>query len=186
MPARRAIHGAIVVLATSTLIVACKKQGVAPETPDAPPSYDYVQPSYAPESETAPGADAQPRDKEGPGRVESVAPAPPAAQPASPASRPFRGADDAVTSLSPRFQAFFEDFRVAEMALTHASDACDDACRALRSMVRAAERMCAIAGNEDEQLRCERARDRVRGAREHVRRACRSCPDGPALEPDDG
>ena len=168
MRARRMIHGTAVVLAASILVAACQKQ-TAPAAPGIPdPEYrSEPYPTTQPTVDTVPQA--------------------PALGTAQPTAAPKRrlAAEETVTSLSPRFQTYFEDFRVAEMALTSASGACEDACRALRSMVRATERMCAIVANEDEQDRCEDARDRVRGAREHVRSACRTCPQGPPLEPNE-
>jgi hypothetical protein len=53
---------------------------------------------------------------------------------------------------------------------------CDMACRALSSMRRSAERICELAGADDE--RCTRARGRVAAAEERIRRAQCECVDG--------
>ena len=53
---------------------------------------------------------------------------------------------------------------------------CDMACRALSSMRRSAERICAIAGAEDQ--RCSRARGRVAAAEERIRHAACECVGG--------
>jgi hypothetical protein len=53
---------------------------------------------------------------------------------------------------------------------------CDMACRALSSMRRSAERICALAGAADE--RCTRARGRVSAAEERIRRAQCECVNG--------
>lgn len=52
-------------------------------------------------------------------------------------------------------------------------DPCSTACRALASMERATEHLCALAGDGDP--RCENARSRVRGADERVRATCPAC-----------
>jgi hypothetical protein len=50
---------------------------------------------------------------------------------------------------------------------------CGNACRALASMTRAAERLCHLAGDNDR--RCRDVRDRTRSARRTVERNCASC-----------
>jgi hypothetical protein len=57
---------------------------------------------------------------------------------------------------------------------------CDMACRALSSMRRSAERICAIAGAEDQ--RCSRARGRVAAAEERIRHAGCECVGGGSKE----
>jgi len=76
---------------------------------------------------------------------------------------------------------FLERFRTAEAELLAAGNACSRACRALRSMQRAADRFCALSTTEEERRRCDDVRDRYRRARERVRDACGSCPGGPVL-----
>lgn len=179
MHARNLVRGATIVLATSLFVLGCAGRTTVPETPEpgsGPPAapLDSETPAQAPAS--SPAADrARPESTTlSEGRFGMSPPT------AAPGAKP--AFDSLAGSLSPGFRSFYEDFEVAELALSHASDACSDACRALRSMVRAAERMCAIAASEPEELRCEAARDRVRGAREHVRRACHVCSEGPPLE----
>jgi hypothetical protein len=53
---------------------------------------------------------------------------------------------------------------------------CDMACRALSSMRRSAERICELAGADDE--RCTRARGRVAAAEERIRHAQCECVGG--------
>jgi hypothetical protein len=52
---------------------------------------------------------------------------------------------------------------------------CATACRALASMRRASEHLCALAGDGDP--RCGAARERVHRADERVREACPACGD---------
>lgn len=54
-----------------------------------------------------------------------------------------------------------------------AADACAVACKALTSMVKSADHLCALAGEGDG--RCEDARGRVRGASARVRSVCPGC-----------
>jgi hypothetical protein len=175
MHARNLLGGAF--LATSMLLWGCAGPTVLPECPSPGPA-EPAPPldSEAPAPAPSPDADHAPAQRGSPSLTESTP-----RLGATPAAKPH--AFDSLTgSLSPGFQSSYEDFLVAELALSHASDACSDACRALRSMVRAAERMCAIASSEREADRCEAARGRVHGAREHIRRACHVCPEGPPLE----
>lgn len=178
MHARNPLRGAFV-LATSMLLLGCAGPTVVPECPS--PGPEEPEPSLDSEAPApSPGANHAPTQRGSPSLEESTPPLR-LGQGATPAAKPH--AFDSLTgSLSPGFQSSYEDFLVAELALSHASEACSDACRALRSMVRAAERMCAIASSEREADRCESARGRVRGAREHIRRACHVCPEGPPLE----
>jgi len=53
------------------------------------------------------------------------------------------------------------------------SNDCDTACRALDSMRRATERLCALDPGD----RCARARQKLADATAHVRSACPSCPE---------
>lgn len=111
-------------------------------------------------------------------------PPPPAGAPVSPGTSSIQPYGDLEGARSFEFQARLDDFLVAQLALIRAANACDDACRALRSMSRAADRLCAMAASDDELERCERARDIVAEARVRVRQTCQSCPGGPDLEKD--
>jgi hypothetical protein len=84
---------------------------------------------------------------------------------------------------SKRGRALVDDFNTAELAVMGAGNDCTSACRALRSMQRAAARLCSIAANDDERERCKSAQDRVRAARERVRNSCGQCSGGPSLDP---
>jgi len=75
-----------------------------------------------------------------------------------------------------------EDFTVAEDLTLSGQGGCADACRALRSMVRSAQRLCAMAENEDEQRVCREVHRRVRQARDFVRASCGRCEKGPDLD----
>ena len=59
-----------------------------------------------------------------------------------------------------------------DWAQAQSSD-CDTACRALDSMRRATERLCAMDPGD----RCARARQKLADATAHVRNACPSCPE---------
>jgi hypothetical protein len=60
----------------------------------------------------------------------------------------------------------------SDWAQAQSSD-CDTACRALDSMRRATERLCAMDPGD----RCARARQKLAEATAHVRSACPSCPE---------
>lgn len=94
---------------------------------------------------------------------------------------PSLGPDEVTMSRAMRGIA--DDLLVAESAALTAGHDCTSACRALRSMQRAAARLCSIAATDDEREVCRRAQDRVRGARERVRSSCGQCTGGPSLDP---
>lgn len=87
------------------------------------------------------------------------------------------------SSMSRPMRMLADDLVVAESAMLTAGHDCTSACRALRSMQRAAARLCSIAATDDEREVCRRAQERVRGARERVRSSCGQCTGGPSLEP---
>ncbi|APR84526.1 Hypothetical protein A7982_09875 [Minicystis rosea] len=67
-----------------------------------------------------------------------------------------------------------DDFNRGEGRLSTAdTGTCATACRALASMLTAAEHLCKLAGESDG--RCEDARGRVRGASARVKSACPAC-----------
>jgi hypothetical protein len=83
-----------------------------------------------------------------------------------------------------RTRALLDDFLVAESALMASASSCVDACRALRSMQRAARGLCELAESRSDRQRCEAAEARYRAARQRVRSACARCDGGPSLDPD--
>ena len=58
-----------------------------------------------------------------------------------------------------------------EQRIAAARSDCDEACRALASMERAADHLCAL----DSGAECTRVRERVEAARERVRSSCGEC-----------
>jgi hypothetical protein len=64
----------------------------------------------------------------------------------------------------------------AQSAVEAAAGDCSAACRALASMERAADHLCDLAGDPEDQRRCDDARRRVIAAREHIKSACGTCP----------
>ncbi|MFO0667043.1 MAG: hypothetical protein U0174_24035 [Polyangiaceae bacterium] len=73
----------------------------------------------------------------------------------------------------------------AAARIERAGGDCADACRALGSMDHACGELCAAATLPDERGICTRSTDRVRKAREAVKKACGSCPGGTSVEPRD-
>lgn len=61
--------------------------------------------------------------------------------------------------------------RLATFSRSSAKSECDEACRALASMRRAAEKICALSPGD----RCEAAKAKADGAAARVREACPSC-----------
>lgn len=85
-------------------------------------------------------------------------------------------AEDMPTALA--------DFAAAEKALS-LSAPCDTMCKALQSMVRAADRICELArdGGATDQKKCADARARVADATAKVRAACPTCDPAPPYAP---
>ena len=166
-----AVGGVLCLLVCAALASACKMEKW-PESPSPPP------PSGAP---SAPAT--QPGSSVGPQEPAAEAPDSPRSDSQLSPSKSHR-AHEAMGSTSPVFDDILEDFAVAESAFMQTTGACTDACRALRSMKRAAARMCAMATTASEQSRCGIARDRVRAAVELVRSSCRTCDGNPPLDDD--
>lgn len=71
------------------------------------------------------------------------------------------------------------DFEVSEQAFAEAMNDCASLCKALASMIRAAERLCALAseGTDIEKKKCIEAREQVAIASEKVKSLCGVCPE---------
>lgn len=110
-----------------------------------------------PKQEPAPAAEAPAKattSDDAPGRSSSQAPATSGALSSSPG-----------------------DLERAQRELEIAAGDCQNACRALGSMDRAAGKLCTLARSTDERDRCGDAKTKVQNARDRVRRTCGSCPD---------
>jgi hypothetical protein len=100
----------------------------------------------------------------------------------SSAEAPAEERDEAPAAEKPRPRAGAQapgeppDLDEAPAKTGKVGSPCDMACRALSSMRRSAERICALAGAADE--RCMRARGRVSSAEERIRRAQCECVNG--------
>jgi hypothetical protein len=77
-----------------------------------------------------------------------------------------------------------DDLSMAEGLALSGQGGCERACRALRSMIRSADRLCAMAEDDAEKRVCDEAQRRVRWAKDTVRSNCRRCDDGPNLGTD--
>jgi hypothetical protein len=104
------------------------------------------------------------------------APAPP---PPAPTSAPSDPADRRARAL----RAARGEVDQAQRDLEASMSDCAAACRALGSMERATGHLCDLATEHDDRRRCEDAKTAVLRAREKIRAACGSCPNGgPSLE----
>jgi hypothetical protein len=139
------------------LVSACG--GAGPQRPaEAPPSGRATEES-APATGGAPGA----------GYPASAAPEQPSG------STDLSSVEAAGQAPGPQGQARQELAR-AEAQLEAARSDCAAACRALASMQRATEHLCALADESDDRRRCEEARKRLLAARDRVRSSCGGCP----------
>jgi hypothetical protein len=85
----------------------------------------------------------------------------------SPQSVQNRNVDDSRV----RINAARGELDRAESQVSAATSDCATACRALESMERAAEHLCALDSGSE----CGRARNRLEAARERVRASCGGC-----------
>jgi hypothetical protein len=134
-------------------VVACAARGGGPP------------PSTSPAGGAAPSADRVQGDQEAdtPREVQTVAPAPQGAQMQPMPAQPGRPPVGSV-----------EELRAAELELASAGD-CATACRALRSMERAATHLCGVAATDEDRRACDDARVRVSAAQDRVQRTCGGC-----------
>ena len=69
------------------------------------------------------------------------------------------------------------DIEAAQRELDVAGSSCQNACRALGSMDRAAGHRCLLTREDNTHDRCDDAKRRLYNARDKVRGSCGSCPD---------
>jgi hypothetical protein len=150
-------------IAFSATVLASCGGGMPASAPESAPSKESETPpqAYPPQQQPGYGAPAP----TGGGDFAQPPPAPPAPPGQGPATE---GAQPSVE------QASLELDRAATELSAAGSD-CARACKALRSMNRASERICALDPDESAAGRCRRARERVTEAAERVRRSC-ACP----------
>lgn len=160
------------------LAAGCASAGYAPTQPESPsadaPMQDQHEAQPPPAQPEAPSSYGPPPAAGAAPRVESTHDAQRYAQP--PPSSTLAPGGETVELL-------WRELWSAEAAALDTGSSCADACRALRSMQRAAAKLCELADNDDAQQRCRVAETRVRAARERVRLACSRCDGGPSLEP---
>jgi hypothetical protein len=153
---RRRIHEWLV---CSVCLLASCGGGAPAAAPQAPPPSEVPSPEYPQQQQ--PGYAAPPAPAGGDFAE------PPAATPPPPESQGPIG-DGAQPSVE---QASLELDRAAAELSAAGSD-CARACKALGSMSRASERICALEPDDRSGGRCRRARERVTVATEKVRRSC--------------
>ncbi|MBX3212674.1 MAG: hypothetical protein KF850_11620 [Labilithrix sp.] len=155
---KRSTRGALAVALGAGLVACASSPRKSAESPaSAPPAAGYA----AQPVEGAPSPDA---DAAGPS-----SPAPQAAAPGQYAPPP--------PNRSIALGRASNEIEASQRELDVAGGDCQNACRALGSMDRAAGRLCGLAQSSDEQRRCGDAKGRVYSARDKVRSTCGTCPD---------
>jgi hypothetical protein len=135
----------------------------------------HAAPAEAPPSAFGYGDSGKSQPQQAPGYPPG-APTTPAA-PESQATTTPTGASREATLGRAR-----SDLDAAQRELDVAASDCAAACRALGSMDRATLHLCGLAQVDDERMRCEDAKTKVRGARDKVRTTCGSCPGGVTVD----
>ncbi len=154
------------------LAVVCVSAGCAAPAKDAQSPSDAQQPTKTPSKEQP-----QPGYQQAPSNRDLRYSQPPPAAPGGTALPPPAGGySDAEGSDSPTSLA---EWNTAlgryESQLSSSTGDCATACRALTSMTRAKERICALTGPDDRNGHCARATARLRSAEEQVTRRCGQC-----------
>lgn len=116
----------------------------------------------------------------------AMPPPPPAASPAGPSpvmpghSDQQKKEEEAKLEAMPRTrEQSIQDFVSSEKAIFLSAPDCATACRALRSMTRAAGRACEPPVPATTEVDCKEIGARVGRARTRVTEVCGVCPDGP-------
>ena len=140
------------------------------------PASPQANAASAPTQQQQPG-DAQPAT----GAPSPSPPPPPVASPVGPVPL-FPGAEkkseDGKLELRTREESL-ADFASSEKAIFLSAPDCATACRALRSMARAAGRACEPPLPASSEVDCKEIGARVVRAKTRVTEACGVCPDGP-------
>lgn len=158
---------AICLLSIAVLVQAC---GAASESrpPQSPSAYGPAAEANASTPSGQPG-------KRQPGQAQPGYPGQPA-QPGYPGqAAPSPPPSPGMAARSEHIRSFYQH----GVELEQAGADCRSACRALGAMDRAAGELCEIDGHDGI---CKDAEGRVRDARDKVRGACGTCPDGVSLE----
>jgi hypothetical protein len=144
--------------------------GAAPTPPPASaPAPAFNAPAEAPRAPDGAPADSVQTAAPGGQPVPPPPPPPPPAVAPTPESSASPG--DRRSAL---MQARAEVERT-ERELLNGAPNCENACRALSSMQRAVEHLCALADDSDDKRRCEDATHRFSTTRDRVFTTCGSC-----------
>jgi hypothetical protein len=180
------------VLSSAVVALACSGCAAAKSPPSsAPAAQGYApagHPSGAAESyQDAPYAQpppAPPPPPPSPSPGKPSAELAPTTPPSSSTKKPAQpnGAGGASSSRSVAIQSASRDVEASQRELDVAGSDCQNACRALGSMDRAAGRLCKLSQGGDEPQRCDDAMRRVYSARDRVKTTCGTCADGTTVE----
>jgi hypothetical protein len=166
---------ALVLLATVSACASSKTSAKEPETqsPKQQAQGDRELAGGGAPSDYAQSPGAQPTQ---PAKAADAAPASPPPPPAA-APRPEPQASTTPSNRGAVMAQASRDVETSQRELDVAGGDCNNACRALGSMDRAAGRLCALSQTNDEVRRCNDAKNRVYSARDKVRNTCGTCAD---------
>lgn len=138
-------------------------------------------PAASPAGDVAPATGGQPGYAQQPAQYGQPQPPPPSATtPATPPAEAPKAEPSAAMTPQGRSMALSKDtsdMEAAQRELDVAGSSCQNACRALGSMDRAAGHLCLLTREENTHDRCDDAKRRLYNARDKVRGSCGSCPD---------
>lgn len=161
----------------SLLLMGCGRAPVYPASPSAPESSGQAAQGVSRPESTA---------EFEPPAEQSRAPSEPSSLPVAPSTkRNYALPPDSYDGGHEGVRSLWEELSAAEQVALSVRSGCERACRALLSMHRATERLCELASDEPEKKACQQARQRLREAKETVRRSCQRCEQGPSLTSDD-
>lgn len=155
------------------LLSACaarKNEAASPQSPARDPS---------PATGGAAGYPAQQADAYGQPAASPPPPppSPPAAEAPKAEAQPQQPGSTSASSRSVALSKAANDIEAAQRELDVAGSSCQNACRALGSMDRAAGHLCHLTREDNTHDRCDDAKRRLYNARDKVRGSCGTCPD---------
>jgi hypothetical protein len=166
-----------VALAAAIVSISCAAREPPPakRAPEATTEAKKTSEGEGAGRDRAPAADATSSTTTLPSTLE---PLPTPAPTTAPAARPSESVDRRARAV----RAARRELDQAQRDLDASMWECGTACRALGSMERATGHLCDLATDAEDRRRCEDAKTAVLKAREKIRAACGSCPNGPSLE----
>jgi len=161
-------------ISVAVMLAACAADRRDAKSPESKPAADAAKQENAPSTPQA-GYGGQP----------GAYPQQPAPPPPTPSTAASGQAQPGQPGPQMALSQASDDIDKAQRELDVAASNCQNACRALGSMDRAAGKVCTLTREDASHDRCDDAKRRLLTARDRVRNTCGGCPDNqPAVNRD--